>query len=63
MQNYQNVARYIELFFVKILLLKPGSVKVCLRKSIVANKNQRGARYVNCTKKYHCVSTGFGEVK
>ena len=49
MQNYQNVASSIELFFVKILLWtwsvieKPGNVKICLRKSINVNKNQRGA--------------------
>ena len=95
MQNYQNVARYVQLCFIKILPTKPGksldympsallkfllqcgalgfqlralgfqlrALGSCLQKSINVNKNQRGARYVNCTKKYHCVSTGFGEVK
>ena len=47
----------------KVIFVNLLEITKCLQKSINANNNQQGARYVNCTKKYHCVSTDFGEVK
>ena len=64
MQNYQNVARYINWVKFKILPLTCSVIKTlriitgfqlralgsCLQKSINVNKNQRGARYIKLLK-------------
>ena len=79
MQNYQNVARYINWVKFKILPLTCSVIKTlriqfraldsCLQKSTNANKNQQSARSikllknVKLLKKYYCVSANFGELK